>query len=282
MNRFFNITIYLIFTIISIIGISVSCQHTEEEQKELLPKAKEIESQTIIPKEINDTVLVELTLVNGVHKVYAKKSGKIINSELIDFNSRKIDSSTLIMSIDNREDFIKLRDLKKTILVDFENSSPVIKDQYSKDFEIFRSAFRLDNLLPEINSERFSSGFITFFKSQTLYTNLYIQAKEIEDEMVDYFYVNESPIFLDKVYVKKGDFVKKGSLLYTYLTDSKLIYQGKLTISPDEIQAIIDAKTGKEIKDYTIKNTMITLTDKLKGRYANSLLVKVVVRKIMV
>lgn len=259
--------------------MSTSCQHENKMRIEQPPQKEELENKIIPPKEINDTILVELSLVNRIHKVYAKKSGKIIHSELSDFSARKVDTSTLIMSIDNRDDFVQLRDLKKILLLDLENSNPDIRNQYDRDFEIFNEAFRLDNLLPEINSERFSVGFISWFKKQSLYTNLYMQAKKLEDDMIDYFYVNQSPIFLSKVNVRMGDYVKKGSVLYEYMTDDMLIYQGGFDFSADEIQALLDATTNTAVNNYTIKDKRLIIKNKVKKNYTNTLLVKVVLKK---
>src|SRR5690606_6611508 len=129
--------------------------------------------------ETTDTLQLDLTLQNKVFKVYAKKSGLIDETELSHFGTQKIDTSALILAIDNKEEFLKLKEQKNMLLTRLKEKTNGVSTELQEDLSYFITTLKPNTLLPEIDSDKFSDKFISWFKAQDSY-KYYVKAREIE------------------------------------------------------------------------------------------------------
>lgn len=266
------------WTCVIMMFLLVACKENQPKNTvESKQKPTIIEDRVVEAIETTDTLQLDLTLQNKVFKVYAKKSGLIAETELSHFGTQKIDTSALILAIDNKEEFLKLKEQKNMLLTRLKEKANAINTELHEDLNYFITILKPNTLLPEIDSDKFSEKFISWFKAQDTY-KYYVKAREIENGMEDFFYLNETPVYITSFYVKKGAFVKKGDLLYEYITDFDLIYSG--VIWPDNlpIKKVMSAKQNKEIK-YTLNKGKISVQRKLANDVDKTLPVKVVLQK---
>lgn len=244
--------------------LTFSCTHKTE-----LPNEKPVDIQ--FEKEIGSvqedkdiqSLIYEYSLkrTNPVITVKSKVEGEIINSELNQYNSQLVDSSTLLLSIDNKTAFIAIREGKLRLIEELKNEQNKVEAKLYADYQDFSGLIQTDNLLPRLSAERFSIDFINWFQQSKIYKNTYLHVQEMEAKMADYFYVNEEPIYLLDINVRKGTYVKKGQQLYRYMLPTKDIkYEISVPFNKEdvsEIQLLDDLKEKKFI--YHIENRKLTI-----------------------
>jgi len=212
---------------------------------------------------VNDTIVLDMKLSNKVIKVFSQKDGAVINSELKHFVPQFLDTSTLILAIDNQNEFIRLRRLKSDLSGALSSAAAQEGIKYSGELKMLLLSLSLDNLLPRVDSDKFSREFTVWFKSQPFY-KLYEQASFIEEGMKDYFFINEKPVLLKKMYVRNGQKVEKGDLLFEFIDNSGfLTYKAGVKFSKDDIIKITDRVSGEELDDYIIKDGSVSITRKI-------------------
>lgn len=228
-----------------------------------------------------DTLKVVFHLENKIHTVFAQKSGRIIKSELNTFSPQALDSSVLIAAIDNRKEFIELRRLKIRLIDDL-NSQHIHVKEDSVDFLNFKTSLRVDNLLPELNSNRFSPSFINWFQQQSFYP-LFENIRAYEAGMDQYFYINHQPVYLNKVYLRKGQVIQKGEKLYNYVEKTKY-----MTFSTDcpinnsaDIVEIYKADENSFKLNYELKGNKIYVSDYNWNHFSTSWNAIIIIKKLL-
>lgn len=257
--HYFNFSYFILFSLATNFS---SCTH---QAKTIVPKnVEEIEVNTIdsvLDFSKHDTIEISATLLNEIHRKYANVAGQIFQSDLLNFKSQIIDSSALIIAIDNRSAFKDLRKLK----VELTNN---LKDIIVKgsDFDTglimelntLKDLITMDNLLPDISGGTFSSILLKVLQKAN-FIEKYNSVLAKEDEMSNYFIINEQPIYINKFHVREKQFVAKNQLLYEYLDYSKeLFYEIRVTDS-DGIVDVLDSK-NRSIKKYKINGNKIVVT----------------------
>lgn len=173
----------LLFALGGII-VLFSCKESVPKEKEIPNEIQKESSAVTIPPVENDTILLTLRLQNKIQTVYALEKGRVLTSELATFTAQKLDSTSLLLSLDNKEAFLKLRKLKLELIEEIERTNNL---ELKEELQRFREAIILDNIMPELVSERFSSDFIKWVQKHKMYT-LYKEAILIESTMSNYFF----------------------------------------------------------------------------------------------
>lgn len=212
-----------------------------------------------------DTVFIELSLTNKIFDVYSKVEGKVIDSELNSTLPQVLDTSTLIVAIDNRQSFLKIRAEKIKLRNEMKNFEAKLSDRMKLDFDKCLALIQNDNFLPEINTSEFSIDFVDWFKSQTFFSQ-YEKAKKLEMEMEDYFYLNEKPIYLNKVLAKKGDLIQKRTVLYRYLLKEPIVYMSdkKVFFDGKDSFKLYESDSDAELKEFRVANGRIIFREKFQ------------------
>ncbi|MBN9294742.1 MAG: hypothetical protein J0G96_12265 [Flavobacteriia bacterium] len=238
-----------------------SCSESQNKKKHA-PDAVSAKEES--PKElaVNDTVVLDMKLSDKVIKVFSKKDGTVINSELKRFIPQFLDTSTLILAIDNQNEFIRLRKLKSDLSNALSLAATQEGAKYSGELKMLLSSLSLDNLLPRVDSEKFPREFTVWFKNQSFY-KLYEQASSTEEGMKDYFFINEKPVLLRKMYVRSGQKVEKGELLFEFIDNSGfLTYKTGIKFNKGDIIKVTDQVSGEELNDYIINDGSVSITRK--------------------
>jgi len=252
--------------------------------------SKSVTPQTIVPQNSNrpttetitkneqksDTIYYTLTLENRLYKVVSAKTGHIIKTELPNLGFQRIDSNTVIALIDNREDFLKLRELKLSLK---KQVSTIANPDIQMDLNYFDSTINVNSLLPNIQSNHFSKKFRDWFIQQSFYSD-YEKASKIEDGMKSYFYINDFPIQLVKTYFKVGDLVKKGEPLYEFIKPTnKLIYKVKLNRALPTDAIIINSKSKKQYSNYQVENGELRINLPLIPNFPKKIAIEIIQSK---
>lgn len=254
--------VYLI-CLISVTWICFSCGRDLPNSEARVKEIDSVKIQKPRNEKMNDTLVLDLKLESTIFEVKALVSGRVVGSD-VDFKSpEKLDSVALIVSLDNRDAFLKLRKLKEELLKELKGLRGEVKSL--SDLDRLLGLIRNDNLLPELNSTEFSEDFINEIKQRKSYS-IYNDAKDTESSMQNYFYINEKPCYLNNILVQAGDFVKKGDVLYEYLSDNELTYRMRVSFSKDDILRIYDNETNKDVVNYQIKADNIYVFESIKKR----------------
>lgn len=239
-----------------------SCSESPEKEK-AVPDTVSAKEEDSIELTANDTVTLDMKLSDKVIKVFSQKDGVVIDSELKRFVPQFLDTSTLILAIDNQNEFIRLRKLKSDLSKALSFATTQKETEYSDELKMLLSSLSLDNLLPQVDSEKFSREFTVWFKSQS-FNKLYEQASFIEEGMKDYFFINEKPVLLRKIYVQNGQKIKKGDLLFEFIDNQGfLTYKVETRFNKNDIIKVIDRISGDELNDYIINGGYVSVSRKI-------------------
>lgn len=268
-------TIVIVFCfLLTLIGCNESRPSEKKSEKE-----KPMNKAYSIDKEyVNDKVELSLQLESKMINVYSKVAGMIQDSELKNNNAQWVDSTTIIVAIDNRENFLKLKKEKTILKEELIKSRESLKKDMWEDLDKCLGLVRSDNLLPEISTTEFSKEYVNWFKDQSFYKD-YLQAMSTENSMNNYFYLNETSVYLSKLYVKKGDYVKKNQLLYSYLSERALVYSAVIDFRKEDIDRVIEGNTRKAITNFTVKDGRLVVIENARGEVLKSKNVHVYLKK---
>lgn len=268
-------TIVIVFCfLLTLIGCNESRPSEKKSEKE-----KPMNKAYSIDKEyVNDKVELSLQLESKMINVYSKVAGMMQDSELKNNNAQWVDSTTIIVAIDNRENFLKLKKEKTILKEELIKSREFLKKDMWEDLDKCLGLIRSDNLLPEISTTEFSKEYVNWFKDQSFYKD-YLQAMSTENSMNNYFYLNETSVYLSKLYVKKGDYVKKNQLLYSYLSERALVYSAVIDFRKEDIDRVIEGNTRKAITNFTVKDGRLVVIENARGEVLKSKNVHVYLKK---
>lgn len=268
-------TIVIVFCfLLTLIGCNESRPSEKKSEKE-----KPMNKAYSIDKEyVNDKVELSLQLESKMINVYSKVAGMMQDSELKNNNAQWVDSTTIIVAIDNRENFLKLKKEKTILKEELIKSRESLKKDMWEDLDKCLGLIRSDNLLPEISTTEFSKEYVNWFKDQSFYKD-YLQAMSTENSMNNYFYLNETSVYLSKLYVKKGDYVKKNQLLYSYLSERALVYSAVIDFRKEDIDRVIEGNTRKVITNFTVKDGRLVVIENARGEVLKSKNVHVYLKK---
>lgn len=214
------------------------------------------------------TIDLRLQLINTVYSVRSEVEGEILHSELKTFQPQLIDSSTLLLSVDNREDFIRLRSQKLALVAELKKAEEQMPETIKDEIHNFVSLLKVDNLLPGLNPNKFSADFIQWFTKQPFYL-MYKEILLSEEKMATYFFMNDTAIVLKTIHARVGTKVRKNQVVYRYLKQKPFLnFRADFPYSESEIGKVEMISPNIEKFQYRVKDGRIIVSLPMKTYFS--------------